>query len=218
MKSRIVLLLAAGAAATAALWPAAAGAASGRGVVVAREHGTLLVAMPSGLVRAVRGRAAVGSRVAFGAHVTVFGHARTALIHGIVVRRLGTTLFLSSNRHLLAIHTGRRLADVAPTPSTATLAPGTVVTAEVSVGDDGLDEESETEDGHVSEGSISVQASVSAVGTGTVTLDVQGRTLTVPLPVGLALPAALVGQTVTIQLSLDEQADDQGDDQGGDGD
>jgi len=58
-----------------------------------------------------------------------------------------------------------------------------------------------------------VQATISAVGVGTVTLNVQGQTLTVNLPAGLTLPASLVGQTVTISLSLD---DNQGDDQNGD--
>ncbi len=63
--------------------------------------------------------------------------------------------------------------------------------------------------------SIAVQATISAVGAGTVTLNVQGQTLTVPLPGGLTLPAALVGQTVTINLSLAPDDNDQGDDDGG---
>jgi hypothetical protein len=68
---------------------------------------------------------------------------------------------------------------------------------------------------------------VKAVAAGSVTLDVQGQTLTVPLPAGLTLPASIVGQTVSVQLSLggaDSQSnndqgntDNQGDDdQGGD--
>ena len=66
-----------------------------------------------------------------------------------------------------------------------------------------------------------MQATIKAVGAGTVTLDVQGQSLTVPLPAGLTLPASLVGQTVTINLSLanddDQGDDDQGGDHGGDG-
>ena len=46
-------------------------------------------------------------------------------------------------------------------------------------------------------------------------MNVQGQTLTVNLPAGLTLPASLVGQTVTITLSL-KQDDNQGDDNGGD--
>ena len=62
-----------------------------------------------------------------------------------------------------------------------------------------------------------MQATIAAVGVGTVTLNVQGQTLTVNLPAGLTLPASLVGQTVTITLSL-KQDDNQGDDNGGDHD
>ena len=71
----------------------------------------------------------------------------------------------------------------------------------------------EQEVGQSNSSSIPVQATIAAVGVGTVTLNVQGQTLTVNLPGGLTLPASLVGQTVTISLSLD---DNQGDDQSGD--
>jgi hypothetical protein len=212
MKLKLVLPVLALAAAGAAFWPAAGGAATFKGIVVAKQHGTLLVTSPSGAVRAVSGRAAVGSRVAVsGRAVTVVGHARTALVRGIVVRRIGTTMFLSSNRHLLAIHNARRLAGTAT--STTTPQPGAVVEAQVSVDNGDLVEQDEQEVGQANSSSIQVQATVSAVGVGTVTLNVQGQTLTVNLPGGLTLPASLVGQTVTISLSLD---DNQGDDQNGD--
>jgi hypothetical protein len=212
MKLKLVLPVLALAAAGAAFWPAAGGAATFKGIVVAKQHGTLLVTSPSGVVRAVSGRAAVGSRVAVsGRTVTVVGHARTALVRGIVVRRIGTTMFLSSNRHLLAIHNARRLAGTAT--STTAPQPGAVVEAQVSVDNGDLEEQDEQEVGQANSSSIQVQATVSAVGVGTVTLNVQGQTLTVKLPGGLTLPASLVGQTVTISLSLD---DNQGDDQNGD--
>jgi hypothetical protein len=212
MKLKLVLPVLVVAAAGAAFWPAAGGAATFKGVVVAKQHGTLLVTSPSGVVRAVSGRAAVGSRVAVsGRTVTVVGRARTALVRGIVVRRIGTTMFLSSNRHLLAIHNARRLANTAA--STTTPQPGAVVEAQVSVANGDLEEQDEQEVGQANSSSIPVQATISAVGVGTVTLNVQGQTLTVNLPAGLTLPASLVGQTVTISLSLD---DNQGDDQNGD--
>ncbi len=212
MKLKLVLPVLALAAAGAAFWPAAGGAATFKGIVVAKQHGTLLVTSPSGVVRAVSGHAAVGSRVAVsGRTVTVFGHARVALVRGIVVRRIGTTMFLSSNRHLLAIHNARRLAGTAA--STTTPQPGAVVEAQVSVENGDLEEQDEQEVGQADSSSIQVQATVSAVGVGTVTLNVQGQTLTVNLPGGLTLPASLVGQTVTISLSLDDnQGDDQNDD------
>jgi hypothetical protein len=216
MKLKLVLPVLVVAAAGAAFWPAAGGAATFKGVVVAKQHGTLLVTSPSGVVRAVSGRAAVGSRVAVSGHtVTVVGRARTALVRGIVVRRIGTTMFLSSNRHLLAIHNARRLANTAA--STTTPQPGAVVEAQVSVASGDLEEQDEQEVGQSNSSSIPVQATISAVGVGTVTLNVQGQTLTVNLPGGLTLPASLVGQTVTISMSLDDnQGDDQNDSSSGD--
>jgi hypothetical protein len=209
MKLKLVLPVLVVAAAGAAFWPAAGGAATFKGIVVAKQHGTLLVTSQSGVVRAVSGHATVGSRVVVAGHTaTVVGRARTALVRGIVVRRIGTTMFLSSNRHLLAIHNARRLADT--TPSTTTPQPGAVVDAQVSVANGDLEEQDEQEVGQANSSSIPVQATISAVGAGTVTLNVQGQTLTVKLPGGLTLPASLVGQTVTISMSLD---DNQGDDE-----
>jgi len=202
MKLKGVLLLIG----LAALLPAGASAATFRGVVVGKQHGMLLVATPSGVVKAVRGRAAIGARLQGSA---VIGRATRARIHGVVVERVGSTMFLSSNRHLLAVK------DTAPAP-----APGTVVDTTVGMKDDGeLDEQNEQDDGTVS-GDIQVQATVTAVGTGTVTLSVNGQSLTVNLPAGLTLPASVVGQTVTLSVSLGnhERDDDQGDDDQGDGD
>jgi len=214
MKLKGFLLLVTVAVVAAALWPAAGGAARFSGVVVAKERGTLLVASSTGVVRAVSGRASVGSRVSVGgSHAAVVGRAATARIRGIVVRSVGTTLFISSNRHLLALHTMRRLADTAPTTAPA---PGTIVSAQVGIANGQLDEQDENDVGQVANGSISVQATVAAVAAGSVTLTVQGQSLTVPLPAGLTLPASLVGQTVTIQLSVGGD-DNQGDNNGGNG-
>jgi hypothetical protein len=188
----------------AALLPAGANAATARGVVVGRQHGLLLVATPSGAVQAVRGHAAIGSRLQGSA---VVGRARRARIHGVVVKNVGRTMFLASNRHVLAVENA--------TPP----APGTVVDTTVAVKDDGeLDEQNENEDGHVN-GTIQVQATITAVGNGTVTLSVNGQSLTVNLPAGLTLPASVVGQTVTFTVSLGNRGgdDDEGDDDGGDG-
>ncbi|HEY8108183.1 MAG TPA: hypothetical protein VIC70_05725 [Gaiellaceae bacterium] len=216
MKLKGLFLLVTVAVAVAALWPAVSGAATFRGIVVARERGTLLIASSTGLVRAVSGHASLGARVTVGGgHAAVVGHASTARVRGIVVRSVGSTLFLSSNRHLLALHTMRRLADTTPTTPPA---PGTVVSAQVGIANGQLDEQGEDDVGQVANGSISVQATVAAVAAGSVTLTVQGQTLTVPLPAGLTLPASLVGQTVTVQLSLGgDSNNNQGDDDGGGG-
>jgi len=218
MRLKGFLLLIAVAAATAALWPAAGSAGNFKGIVVANQRGALLVASPAGLVRAVTGRASIGSRVVLsGGHATVVGRASKATIRGIVVRRIGKTLILSSNRHLLAIH-NRVARSVAGTASTTTApAPGAVVTAQVTIANGDLEEDDEQEVGQVNAGSIMVSAVVKTVGQGTVTLDVQGQILTVPLPSGLTLPASLVGQTVTLSLSLgnDEDQGDSDDHSGG---
>jgi hypothetical protein len=44
-----------------------------------------------------------------------------------------------------------------------------------------------------------------------VTLSVNGQSLTVDLPAGLTLPSSVVGQTVSLNVALDDK-DDQGDD------
>ena len=220
MKLKGFLLLAAVAAVTAALLPATGSAANFNGIVVAKQRGTLLVTSPAGLVRAASGNAAVGSRVVLsGGHATVVGRATTARIRGVVVRRVGATVFIASNRHLLALHKGRVLADT--TPTTTQAAPGTVVSAQVAISNGQLDEQGETEVGQVSGNTLAVQATIAAVAAGSVTLNVQGQTLTVPLPGNLTLPASLVGQTVTVNLSLagsDNQGnnDGQNDDDNGD--
>jgi hypothetical protein len=182
----------------------------------------LLVASPAGTLRAVHAQASIGSRLVLrGSAATVVGRARHATIRGIVVRQLGTTLILSSNHNLIAIpnRVGRRLAAATTTP--APPAPGTVVTTDVSIANGTLEEDDEHAVGQVGSSSIAVTATIKAVAAGSVTLDVQGQSVTVPLPGGLTLPATLVGQTVTINLSLsggnDQSGNDQGDDdQGGD--
>ena len=215
MKLKGALLLIAIAALASA---ATANAAGFRGVVVGKQHGLLLVATPSGVVQAVRGSAAIGSRLQGSA---VIGHATRARIHGIVVKRIGSEMIISSNRHLLAVHMGRVLASNNPTnPNSIAAPPGSVVNTTVGVKDDGeLDEQSEDTVGQVS-GNIQVQATITAVGTGTVTLSVNGQSVTVNLPAGITLPASVVGQTVTINVDLSNgQGNDQsgGDDNGGDG-
>src|SRR3954451_16117692 len=212
MKQGIITLLAV-VGAVAAFWPAAAGASGFIGVVVAKQRGALLVVSPSGALRTVHAHAAVGARLI---GTTVVGRATHARIHGIVVRRIGTTLILSSNRHLIAIpnRIGRRLADTTPAPT----APGTVVNADVTIANGQIEEEDEDEVGAVNASTLTIQATVKAVAAGSVTLDVQGQSVTVPLPAGLTLPASLVGQTVTLNVSLEnEQGEDQegNDDHGG---
>lgn len=217
-------------AAVIGVWPAASSAATFNGVVVAKQRGALLVATPAGVIRAVSGSAAIGSRVASsGGHVSVIGRAHTAHIRGIVVRRVGATMFLSSNRHLVAVHTGTSTPGSTLPPITTTTSgttttttgaqqPGAVVSSQVSIQNGELDEDSSQTVGQTNASNVPVQALVSAVGAGTVTLTVGTQTLTVPLPAGLTLPASIVGQTVTLSLSLNglngNNSDDNDDDGG----
>jgi hypothetical protein len=201
-----------------AVWPAAAGAATFKGTVVAKERGKLLVVSPGGGLQAVSGRAVIGSRVAVsGGSVRVIGRVHTAHIRGIVVRRVGTTMVLSSNHHLVALRHARQLASAsdttpvpgAPTtaPSNATTAtPGDVVSTNVTIANGGLDEDDLETVGHA--GSVVVQAQIVSVGAGTVTLLVNGTQVPVSLPAGLTLPASVVGQMVSLTLNLDDQNDD----------
>ena len=195
MKLKALLLISV----AAAVWAGTAHA----GVVVAKQRGTLLVASANGTVQAVRGHAAVGSRLV-GSRVV--GHAQRARIHGVVVKRVGATAFLSSNRHLLAVHS----ADPTPAPT------GSVVDTTVTVQPNGeLDDQNENQVGQVN-GNLQISATITAVGAGTVTLSVNGQTVTLSLPNGLTLPASVVGQTVTFSIDVGGNGDDQGDDNGGD--
>lgn len=140
----------------------------------------------------------------------VVGHASRARIHGVVVKETGARMFVASNHHLVAIHKSRSLA---ASGSTSGPAPGTIVTATVSVNNDGqLNEDDQGEDGQDSSSTVTIQATVVAVGTGTVTVSANGTNVTFDLPNGLTLPQSLVGQTVTIEISIDQGDDNsQGD-------
>ena len=203
------VLLAVAAALAAATFVSSATAAhkTVRGVVVSRSHGTLLLATRTGRVVALKGHAAIGSRLV--GH-RVVGHTRHARIHGVVVMTKGTTMFVSSNHHLVPIHKGRSLAG---TGSTSGTKPGTIVTSTVTLHKDGqLNEDNEDDQGQDSDSSVTVQAVVDAVGPGTVTLNVNGTDVTFDLPNGLTLPQSVVGQTVTIDVSISQGDDDnQGD-------
>lgn len=219
------LLLIAAVLGLATAGPAAAG--SFKGVVVAKTHGGVLVARSTGAVSAVHAHARVGSRVSVsGSHLRVLGRAHSARVHGVVVSRTRGTMVLSAAHRLFAVRTGRHLADVAPpgttTTSTTTTppAPGAVVTSTVAITPQGDLDEQETEDVGQA-GSAQVQALVTAVGPGTVTVTVNGQSLVIPLPAGLTLPATVVGTQVTLTLSFANgqttaNDDDQGDDDNGD--
>ena len=81
-------------------------------------------------------------------------------------------------------------------------------------------------------GTSTLQATVSAVSAGSLTLTIGAQQVTIALPAGLTLPSSIVGTEVTLDLSVaggsrfgtgrsgfggDDGSDDQGDDDGGTG-
>jgi hypothetical protein len=195
------LLLVGAAAAAAAAIPTSAYAGTFGGVVVARGGGSIAVAAKAGAVRTFHSRAhaRVGARVLVnGAGVRVIGTARSARIHGVVVRRVGRTTFLAAGRSLLSMRSGPR----AFTSTAAGVAPGAVVNATVAIANGRLTQQAMQVVGE--DERITVQATVSAVGPGTITVSVNGQSLTIALPAGIQLPASLVGQTVTLVVRLDD--------------
>lgn len=204
----------------AAAGPAAASqsVAPVKGVVVGSSHGVVLVAAPGGAVKAIRGQARIGMLIsAANGRIAVLGRSHAATVRGVVVRHTGSLTFLSASRHMLVVHTARKLQDGSPSTTTQ---PGAVVQETVGFDDQGdLQEQAEHQVGQM--GQVQIQATIAAVGTGTVTLTVNGQSLTIPLPAGLTLPANLVGTTVTLNVSfaggnaVAQGEDDQGDDDGG---
>ncbi|HWJ44575.1 MAG TPA: hypothetical protein VNR63_04240, partial [Gaiellaceae bacterium] len=51
---------------------------------------------------------------------------------------------------------------------------------------------------------VTIQATVTAVGPGTITVTVNGQPLTIKLPAGIQLPASLVGQSVTLTIKVED--------------
>jgi hypothetical protein len=208
--------------ATAAIFPAGAFAAF-NGVVVGKSPGAIAVASKGGAVHTVATRAhmRVGARVRVsGAAVRVIGRAHLVRIHAVVVRRAGGSTVLAGGRSLFAVRSGRGLASALQTPRT-----GAVVNTTATVSPSGQLTAGATQIvGHVDQ--IEVEALVTAVAQGSITLSVNGQPLTIALPAGIQLPASLVGQTVKLELKLagaepvaneDDQGEDN-DDQGDNGD
>jgi hypothetical protein len=229
----------------AALYPAAAGAATFKGTVVSSRHAShvLVVSSNTGLVRTVHTSfaARAGSVVSVNAavradgtfmasRVSVVGHARKAHIRGVVVARAHGITFVSGNRSVLAVHSRRVLASA----GTGTPLPGTVANIGVTIAATGtLTQTSATTVGKSS--NIVIQATVDSITPATATtpgslvLKIGTETFTIPLAAGMTLPAAIVqGATVSLTISFgdngatatgddDENDDNDNGDNGGDG-
>jgi hypothetical protein len=226
-----------GAIVCAALYPAAAGAATFKGTVVSSQHSQtrhVLVVSTNGLVRTVHTpiAAKAGSVVTVTAtarvdgtfnasRVAVVGHARKAHIRGVVLSRSHGMTFLSGGRSVIAVRSsGRALASV----GSGSPPPGAVANVGVTIGTQGaLTQTSISTVGQSND--IVIQATVDTVTPATATTDgsivlkVGTQTFTVPLAAGSTLPATIVpGATVTLTISFGTggpsagSGDDQGDD------
>ncbi len=234
--------LVAGALVLAALYPAAAGAATFKGTVVARQSARhiLVVTSKAGLVRTVHttSTATAGAVVSVSAavrpdgtftasRVAVVGHAKQAHIRGVVVARAHGVTFVSGNRSVIAVRTRRVLASV----EAGTPLPGAVANIGVTIGVAGaLTQTSATTVGQSN--NIVIQATVdsltpaTATTPGSLVLKIGTETFTIPLAAGTTLPATIVqGATVSLTISFGTDGatatggeDDQGDDDGGDDD
>ena len=213
--------------------PAGALAGTFNGIVVGKSGGSLAVASKAGVVRTVHTRAhpRIGARVRVnGSSIRVLGLTHHARIRATVVKKAGNTTLVAAGHSLLAIRTsGRRLASLGSGPAT-----GAVVDTTVGIANGQLTQGSIHVVGEA--GSVSVQAQISGVAPGMITLLVNGQTFSIPLPAGIQLPSTLVGQFVNLRLDLsqaspvanaedddqaeaednddNDQADDQGDDHG----
>jgi hypothetical protein len=225
----------------AALYPAAAGAATFKATVVANRHAShvLVVTSKAGLVRTLHtsSTAKAGSVVSVSAvvradgtftasRVAVVGHAKRAHIQGVIVARAHGMTFVSGNRSVLAVRSGRVLASV----GTGTPLPGTVANIGVTIGVAGaLTQTSATPVGVSTD--IVIQATVDSITPATATtpgslvLKIGTETFTIPLAAGTVLPAAIVqGATVSLTISFGNNGatasgdDDENDDNDDNGD
>ncbi len=211
MRKRTILSLAALA---AAALPAAAHAAATTitGVVVAKEaaRGTLVVATRSGAARTVHARlsaARLGDRISVSGtklsdgtvragSLRVVGHARSATVQGVVVRRLAKRTLVSTGGSVIAI--GRPVARRAL--ASRSLAPGSIARFGLAI-----------------KGGTVRETSAKALGT-TTTVEVEGQVVTVSpfvvnveglpiaiiVPVGVTLPATLApGDEVELSVTVD---------------
>ena len=192
------LLFAAVVAAAVAL-PSNAFAGTFSGIVVGNSGSHVAVATKSGVVRTVNTRAhpRLGARVRVaGTSLRVIGLARSAHIHATIVKRVGGRTFVAAGRSLLSIRSQRTFASATGSGPSS----GAVVNATVGIANGQLTQQTMQVVGHA--GTVTVQAQVSAVGPGVITVLVNGTPLQIFLPAGIQLPASLVGQFVTLNLRL----------------
>jgi hypothetical protein len=184
------------------------------GTVIALTRGGVLVAGGRGLVSFAPGQARVGSRVVLsGSSLRIVGFAHAARLRGVVAARGGNVLVLSAAHRLFRVRMrGRAPAAVSDHSGPQ---PGEVVGVTASIDENGnLVATSTDDEGEV--GTARVQATITAIGTSTITLSVNGQSIVLPLPAGSTVSPALVGTQVALTLTFANgttvaNEDDQGD-------
>jgi hypothetical protein len=239
MKKTVLFLVVAAAVA----FPAAAGAASFGGIVVAKQvrRHALVVASPTGAVRVVhthRLATRLGARVTVRARrlpdgtfsatkVSVRGRARRARIHGVIVRRLRGRVLVAAGHSVLSIRSRQLFSLQDDNPGAQT---GDVVDETVTIDNGTLDEDQVEEVGHTQklelEGSIVSVTAPTGAADGEIVLQVGASTIHVTVPAGVQLPPLAAGQNVELKVTLsgttftlakaETEEDDQGDDDQGD--
>ena len=190
-----------------AAFPAGAGAATIKGIVLAKEPGrhAIVVASPNGVVRTVRVkslRQRVGARVDVRAQrlrdgtfratrVSIKGRARKALIRrAVVVRQLRGRLLVSAGGSVFSIRSAARRTLAAV--GSSGFRPGTVINATVGITSSGELEQDDVQPvGQAS--TFELEGTVASVVTGSfvLALDDGGATVTVSTG-GVALPPGFV--------------------------
>jgi hypothetical protein len=172
--------------------PAQAKAAGFHGTVVAKQsqRGTLVLAGRGGIgltVHATRG--AVGDRMSLrgtrlhdgtirATRLSVLSHTRRAMIRGVVVRQRSRSTLVATGRSVITIRHA----------TTAGLRAGTVAEFRVRIDDDDLIENQAIVVGQA--GDVEIEGAVVSVSPFVVS--VEGLPITITVPAGMTLPAALM--------------------------
>ncbi len=220
------------AAAAVGAFPAWAGAATFKGIVVGKSaaRGTIAVASARGAVHTLRVHSlvrigsvvtATGTLRADGTYaakrVSVRGRAHRAHIRGVVAARTHARLLLSAGKSMILVHTGTRALAAAGDDTPAV---GTAVDTEVEIENDGdLDEQETTEVGE--QKTVEIEGTVVGIAAGSIQVRIEGGvivTVAVPATIHLTLAvgdevelkASVQGSTLTL-VSAESEDEDEGD-------
>jgi hypothetical protein len=202
--------------------PATAGASLFRGVVISRSSsdGELVIAAKNGKTMTVRtsslvtpGAVISASTRALGdgtfsvSHLSVLGRSVRASFRGVFVKRAGSSSFFSAGRSIVVVDTAA-VRGLASARTDTPLQPGQSADVNLTIGPQGtLTANSLTPVGQAAE-KLVLQVTVTSVtpatatAAGSLTLQVNGQALVIPLPVGTVLPASVI-PAATVNVTID---------------